>query len=302
MILTPDYHFYTRVAFSNEAEIEKIVLDNFKKIFGDYALLLPKTKISTLGGAGTIPDGIVVDFEDEEWSIIEVELAGHGTWQHIAPQISKQLTATITDSAQAKIVDLCLAMIGSDGALQDSLEELGIHTINIHGKLNSILAKKPIVALPIDDVPADLDQWAQTLTYTVKLWKIEKYIDAEGNVLYTMPDDAIPNLVSGARPAGMPLPGASSGSLLSSVLAAGLLAVGEKLHFKYGPKGQPKALFEGIIRKDGIEVDGQAYSPSIAAIRCINKVNPSRTTANGWTTWKTPNGRLIVELLKQIQD
>jgi len=28
MILTPDYHFYSRVAFNNEAEIERIVLDN----------------------------------------------------------------------------------------------------------------------------------------------------------------------------------------------------------------------------------------------------------------------------------
>jgi len=302
MILTPDYHFYSRVAFNNEAEIERIVLDNFKKIFGDYALLLPKTKINTLGGTGTIPDGIVVDFEDEEWSIIEVELAGHGTWQHIAPQISKQLTATITDSAQAKIVDLCLTMIGSDSEFQDSLEELGIKLIDIHGKLNTILRKKPVVALPIDDIPADLDQWAQTLTYTVKLWKVEKYIDAEGNILYTMPDDAIPNLVSGVQPLGLTLSGTSSGSLLSSVLAAGLLAEGDRLWFKYGPKGQSKTPFEGIVRKDGIEVDGRAYSPSIAAIRCINRVNPSRTTANGWTTWKTPNGKLIIELLKQVPE
>jgi len=161
MILTPEYHFYSRVAFNDVAEIEKIVLDNYKKIFGDYALLLPKTKITTLGGTGTIPDGIVVDFEDEEWSVIEVELAGHGTWQHIAPQISKQLTATITNSAKAKIVDLCLSMIGSNSAFQDSLDDLGIHPIDIHRKLNTILAKKPVVALPIDDIPTDLDQYGR---------------------------------------------------------------------------------------------------------------------------------------------
>lgn len=191
-------------------------------------------------------------------------------------------------------------MIGSDSEFQDSLEELGIKLIDIHGKLNTILRKKPVVALPIDDIPADLDQWAQTLTYTVKLWKVEKYIDAEGSILYTMPDDAIPNLVSGIQPAGVTLSGTSSGSLLSSVLAAALLAEGDRLWFKYGPKGQPKTPFEGIVRKDGIEVDGRVYPPSIAALRCINRVNPSRTTANGWKTWKAPNGRLIIELLKQV--
>jgi hypothetical protein len=116
----------------------------------------------------------------------------------------------------------------------------------------------------------------------------------------TMPDDAIPNLVGGIQPAGVTISGASSGCLLSSVLSAKLLIEGDKLWFRYGPKGQAKTKFEGIVRQDGVEVDGRVYSPSIAAIRCINKVNPSRTTANGWTTWKTPNGKLIIELLKQV--
>jgi len=115
-----------------------------------------------------------------------------------------------------------------------------------------------------------------------------------------MPDDAIPNLVSGVQPAGLTISGTSSGSLLSSVLASELLVEGDRLWFKYGPKGQPKTQFEGSVRKDGIEVDGRVYSPSIAAIRCINRVNPSRTTANGWTTWKTPNGKLLIKLLKQV--
>ena len=300
MILTPDYHFYSRVAFSNEAEIEKIVLDNYKKIFGDYALLLPKTKISTLGGTGTIPDGIVVDFEDEEWSIIEVELASHGTWQHIAPQISKQVTATITDEAKAKIITLYLKMIGSDKAFQDSLEDLKIRPLEIHGRLNSILAKRPIVALPIDDIPVDLDQWAQTLSYTVKLWKVEKYIDDKGGILYTMPDDAVPNLVSGHIPPEGKPPETSSGSFLSQVLNAKLLKEGDILWFDYGPKGKPKTRFEGVVRNGGVEIDGNVFSPSIAAVICIKKVNLSRTTANGWTTWKGPNGNLIIELLKQV--
>jgi hypothetical protein len=115
-----------------------------------------------------------------------------------------------------------------------------------------------------------------------------------------MPDDAIPNLVSGVKPAGISFSTTSSGGLLASVLAAELLIEGDRLWFKYGPRGQPKTPFEGIVRKDGVEVDGRVYSPSIAAIRCINKVNPARTTANGWKTWKTLNGKLIIELLRQV--
>lgn len=44
-------------------------------------------------------------------------------------------------------------------------------------------------------------------------------------------------------------------------------------------------------------------SPSISAQRCIQSINPSRTTANGWTTWKTADGDLLethlMKFLKQ---
>lgn len=45
MILTPDYHFYSRVAFNNEVKIEIIVIDNLTKSIGDYSLLLAKTRL-----------------------------------------------------------------------------------------------------------------------------------------------------------------------------------------------------------------------------------------------------------------
>lgn len=91
---------YFRVAFKDEAEIEKVVKDYAKYLFGSSILFLPKSKISTLGGAGSIPDGFVIDVESEEWFMVEAELASHGTWQHIAPQISRQLAATDSQSTR----------------------------------------------------------------------------------------------------------------------------------------------------------------------------------------------------------
>ncbi len=79
---------YFRAPFSDESEIEKVVKDYAEYLFGSSILFLPKSKINTIGGAGTIPDGFVIDVESAEWFMVEAELATHGTWQHIAPQVS----------------------------------------------------------------------------------------------------------------------------------------------------------------------------------------------------------------------
>ena len=62
MLFTPAGTFYSKVQFKTEEEVEKVVVDNFKLLFGDYSILLPKSLIRTSGGKGTVPDGIIVDF------------------------------------------------------------------------------------------------------------------------------------------------------------------------------------------------------------------------------------------------
>lgn len=63
MLFTPSGTFYSKVQFKTEEEVEKVVVDNFKLLFGDYSILLPKNLIRTSGGKGTVPDGIIVDFK-----------------------------------------------------------------------------------------------------------------------------------------------------------------------------------------------------------------------------------------------
>ena len=69
---------------------------------------------------------------------------------------------------------------------------------------------------------------------------------------------------------------------------------------EYGPRGQPRQVFEGIVREDGIEVDGVVFSPSYAAVRCIQNAGSDRKTASGWTSWKTPDGQLIDDLYQAL--
>jgi hypothetical protein len=288
MIFDKNGKIYSKIEFDNEDEIENVVIDNFKLLFGDFSILLDKKLINTNSGKGSVPDGIIIDFEGNKWYILEVERGIHGTWEHIAPQISKQITAVENIDTKTKIAENCIEKI--DKPFKDLLNEINIEEINIHGTINKILKSAPIVALPIDFIPNDLEDWTKTLKVEVSVWLVEKYIDINGHVLFSIPDKEIDTKKDFNDYN-------TKEDMLSQVINRGLLKIDQELYFEYGPKGKTKKKFIGIVKKNGIEVDNKVSSVSTSSLRCIQKINPSRKTSNGWRTWKTTDGKLIEEIL-----
>ncbi|MDR1216262.1 MAG: hypothetical protein LBK25_06245 [Treponema sp.] len=287
---------YSKIEFSNEDEIEKVVFNNFKLLFGDYSILLDKSLIATNSGEKTIPDGIIINFQESIWYILEVERGIHGTWNHIAPQISKQITAMENMDTRIKIAENCIKKINRNPSFKDLLNEINIEEINIHGTINKILQQQPKVALPIDFIPNDLKDWTKTLKVEVIVWLVEKYKDINGDILFSIPEKEIEDGIESDDNYGTKL----KGNYLAQVIEKGLLSVGQELFFEYGTKDKNKTKFTGIVRKNGIEVDGEISSASISSLRCIQKINPTRTTSNGWTVWRTKDGKLIFELYKKL--
>jgi len=301
MIFDEQGKVFSKIEFKDEAEVEQVVFDNFNLLFGDYSILLSKSLISTAGGKGTIPDGIIFNFQELTWFILEVERGIHGTWEHIAPQIVKQITAMQNDDSKNKMAENAIKEIEKKPGFKDLLAEIEISEINIHGTINKILKKSPIVALPIDFIPSDLEDWAKSLRVPVKIWLVEKYSDLKGNVLFNIPDieidTSVENLGEGAVTEREP-----TSDVISKVVKGGFLVDGQEVFFEYGPKGKSKNRYTGIVRINGIEVDGVVSSPSISSLRCIQKSNPSRTTSNGWKVWKTMDGKLINEAWEKLDE
>ena len=295
MIFDKNGKIYSKMEFKDEEEIENVVINNFKLLFGDYSILLDKSLISTNAGKGSIPDGIIINFQENKWYILEVERGIHGTWDHIAPQISKQITAMENSDTKSKIADSCIKKLNKNTAFKDLLNEIEIEEINIHGTINKILKSSPIVAIPIDYIPNDLKDWTKTLKVEVIVWLVEKYVDIHGNVLFNIPDKEI-EVETTSDNDNIKI----TGDIFSQVLNKGLFNIGDELFFEYGPKGKPKTRFSGIIQKNGIEVDGETSSVSVSSLRCIQKISPTRTTSNGWMVWKTKDGKLINELYKKL--
>ena len=292
---------YSKIEFNTEEEVENVIINNFKLLFGDYSILLPKSMISTSGGKGTIPDGIIIDFDSKQWYIMEVERGIHGTWEHIAPQINKQITAIQNDDTKVKITENCIIEIQKNKNFIELLSEINISEINIHGEIEKILRKDPIVSLPIDYIPNDLEEWAENLKIKVEIQLVEKFSDKDGNILFNMPDLEIKTSDEKIEKEITEISDKKPENLLELVVKAGFLSDGEKVYMEYGPKETKKKRFEGIVHINGIEVNGVISSPSISSLRCIQEVSPTRTTNNGWVTWKTMDGKVINDKWEKYQ-
>jgi len=293
---------YAPVAFNDEAEIEEVVQAQAELLFGSGTLFLPKARIATAGGKGTIPDGFVIDLERECWYLVEAERAIHGTWEHIAPQVSRQLAAVGQAESRARIVQLALREIEGSPRLRNLLAELGLKDLTVHSTIERILKQAPIIAIPIDDEPPDLRDWASSLKNQVKVWKIEKFVREDtGDVLYHIPDETPPTLETSGSEDSTSTTQFKGGSWFQKVYAAGLLKSGDRLTMEYGPKGQAKMQFVAIVRPDGLEVDGKVFSPSYAAVHCMRKAGSDRKTANGWSIWRTERGELLDDLTERLE-
>jgi hypothetical protein len=286
--------------FASEEELELIVQANAEYIFGPDSLYLPKSLIRTSDGFGTIPDGFVVDLASRSWFIVEAELAVHSVWNHIAPQIAKQIIAASQPASRRMLTELVINRVKESAAFKERFEELGISEIDIRRVLSEIFEGKPIIGIPIDHVGVDLREWAQTLKTEVKLWVIRKLVEFGNpdNVIYEIPEEYRPALDTSPESEITASGYKYYDITIADLLAAALLKPGESLFMTYGPRGGERRRYEATVLPDGsIEVLGKSFSaPSYAALLCLQDAGSSRNTVNGWISWKTAEGKTLADL------
>ena len=117
---------YISAPFASEQELELIVQANAEYIFGPDSVYLPKSLIKTSDGFGTIPDGFVIDLASRTWFIVEAELSVHSVWNHIAPQIAKQIIAASQPASRRMLTEMVINRVKEDSGLRDRFEELAL--------------------------------------------------------------------------------------------------------------------------------------------------------------------------------
>lgn len=305
MLILNDRKFI-KTPFTNEQELEQVVIDNFEYIFGPSSIYLPKALIKTGDGAGTIPDGFAIDISSKRWFIVEAELLHHNVYGHIAPQVSKQAIASLQPLSKKIIEDLAVEQYQKNTTTKEKFDEEGIREINVRKVLSEILTKDPIIGLPIDAISDDLKEWARMLKYSVKLWEISKYVDFydKSVIIYEFPEEFKPVLDTEVEEEVRISEGevARYEIKVDALIEEGLLGVGEILIMTYKPKKGHKRSYEARVLVDGsLEVLGQPYgSPSYAALAGIQDAGSDRKTVNGWTSWRNSNGKTLADLREEI--
>lgn len=283
---------FRETSFVTEAELEGVVEKHSKLLFGNDTIYLPKKMlVKTSEGRGTIPDAFVIDYENDEWHIVEVELIAHGVWRHIVPQITNQIVACLNQDTRNLITDRVLEHVASDEDLNSAA--------GIQQKIVAILRKEPKVSIPIDGTSEDLETWAQTQKLPVAIWVIKKLelLEEPGRTAFQIPSDNEASIIAQPTDKSVAVVRRAYTKYVSALIEGGLVTDGEELHLSYrGDK------FTGLASPEGITLnDGKTYSPSEAAIRCYARVGSQRLTENGWRVWKNRNGATLNELFDQLQ-
>lgn len=297
---------FIKAPFDSEAELEQVIVDNYEYLFGPTSFYLPKAKIKTADGVGTIPDGFVIDIGQRKWYLVEAELMHHSVWNHIAPQVTKQILAAQQSITKRTIVDLAVEQYQADPYTKEKFEDLHIAAINVRQVVGDILETDPIIGVPIDGVTNDLRDWARTLKYKVKLWVVSKFVEFNkpSNIVFEFPEEFKPELDTEeeAKPQKANTSIAQYDVELADLVHAHLLTVGDKLTMVYKPRNGQQKRYEATVLEDGsLELLGQQFSsPSYAALAGIQDAGSDRKTVNGWTSWKTHKNRTLADLRDQL--
>lgn len=174
MILYKDAVKYIEYQYKNESEIEEMIFDHSKNIFGEDSLLLAKRKIRTNSGIGAIPDAFVLSLGDKKWYLIEVELKNHPLYEHIVPQISKFNTALKNSDSQKKLIKMIYEEIKDDPRKNLMFQLKNIK--EVYKYIAEILESKPQIIILIDGKNDELEEVCDSLPFDSKVIEFKTYI------------------------------------------------------------------------------------------------------------------------------
>jgi hypothetical protein len=302
MIISKSKKYYER-PFATEEEIESIVLANSEYLFGSSSFLIPKSLIRTFDGNGTIPDAFAIDLAEKKWYIVEVELSRHHFWNHIVPQVTKQILAAKQPETRKIITDKAFELYKAQDEIKELFDELDIDTTEIYKYLQEIISSEPIIALPIDNVSNDMETWAKEQRSIVKIWVIKKYGEGSNpnDIMFEFPTNfraSIDTETAAEQEVGE---WRTYDVSLEDLVNAGLMKPLDQLTLKYKPKNGEQKTYVAVLQPDfTLKIDDQIFNAlSYAALYCINKSGSPRKTVNGWTSFRDSSGKLMSVLREE---
>ncbi len=187
-------------SFQNEAELEKVVVKNYLKIFGENSFYfdIKKGIRHKKGGLLTIPDGYLIKFEPKPTLVIvENELSTHEAVNHIGIQLMKFKSALSTEASKYSVKKFLTQYLKDNPNKEKKLKTLLSNTSNkdLSTLFDEIILDKKIeYAVLIDETTKELEmvlnQFDPEIIVIKKFQnknKVIYHIDVESSTRKTIP-------------------------------------------------------------------------------------------------------------------
>jgi hypothetical protein len=173
---------------ANETALEQFVENNYKHIFGQDSIYLPKKKIKSKAGIGVIPDAFVIYFDPKPvWCVLEVELSSHPLYEHIFPQLTKFKRAVEDNMSKKSLTRFFYESIIEDPLLEAGFKQK-IGSGEIYKSISDMIEeKKPLFVVVIDKNTDELEEVILDYNDNVRVIEFKTYQreGAEGVVAFS---------------------------------------------------------------------------------------------------------------------
>jgi hypothetical protein len=173
MILLKDGVKYFLHEYVSEEELEQMVVEHYKDIFGISSLYFDPQSMKTQMGLEARNDGIILALDQNRWYILEVELAKHPLHEHIIPQITKFSIAYEEAGTRKKIINTIYTAIRQDAFKTAIIQTQKIE--DLHKMLTDLIDIQPTIAIVIDQKTLELDSICRKLPFTTQTLEFKTY-------------------------------------------------------------------------------------------------------------------------------
>jgi len=173
MILLKDGVKYFLHDYVSEEELEKMVIEHHRDIFGTNSLYFDPQTMKTQTGIEARNDGVILTLDQNKWYILEVELTKHRLDEHIIPQITKFSIAYEEAGTRRKIIDTLYRTIRQDPERTVKIRTQEIE--DLHKTLSDLIDIEPTIAIIIDQKTPELDSICKKLPFQTRTIEFRTY-------------------------------------------------------------------------------------------------------------------------------
>ncbi len=154
---------YFPYEYSSEQELEKIVIEHYRELFGADTLFFEPTLMNNSIGVSAKSDGLIVSLNQRQWCLLEVELAKHSLHKHIVPQITNFNIAVQQPETKAKIVETLVSSIRQDPDKLALVQKSKIQDIS--KAVKETIDNQPLIAIIMNEKTPALEPICKSLPF-----------------------------------------------------------------------------------------------------------------------------------------